>query len=78
MEEMKTSLFREIVDAKLEYPNKTEYNFNVDSELMVEITLNEYRSLVSENARLKTELDFLKGSVKNGEIHGCSCGNELA
>ena len=77
-EEAKKGLAQALVEAKLDYPYQCAHNFNIDAELMVEITLDEYRSLVSDNARLKTELDFLKGRVKNGEIHGCSCGDELA
>lgn len=78
MEEVKKDLLHALVEAKLDYPYNVAHNFNIDGELMIEITLDEYRSLVAENARLKAELDFLKGRVKNGEIHGCSCGNELA
>ena len=77
-EEAKKTLVEALVETKLDYPYKYAHNFNLDEELMVEITLDEYRSLVSDNARLKAELDFLKGRVKNGEIHGCSCGDELA
>ena len=78
MEEAKKTLLETLVETKLDYPYKYAHNFNLDGELMIEITLDEYRSLVSDNARLKAELDFLKGRVKNGEIHGCSCSNELA
>ena len=78
MEEAKKNLMEALVETKLDYPYKYAHNFNLDCELMIEITLDEYRSLVSDNARLKAELDFLKGRVKNGEIHGCSCSNELA
>ena len=78
MEEAKKDLLHALVEAKFDYPYNVAHNFNIDSELMVEVTLDEYRSLVAENARLKAELDFLKGRVKNGEIHGCSCSNELA
>ena len=67
-EEAKKDLAQALVEAKLDYPYQCAHNFNIDAELMVEITLDEYRSLVSDNARLKTELDFLKGRVKNGEI----------
>ena len=77
-EEAKKDLAQALVEAKLDYPYQCVHNFNLDSELMVEITLDEYRSLVADNARLKAELDFLKGRVKNGEIHGCSCSNDLA
>lgn len=68
MEDIKANLFGAITNAKLDYPNKTEYNFNVDGELMVEITLNEYRNLVSDNAKLTAELSFLKGRDSRGEI----------
>ena len=78
MEEAKKTLMEALVETKLDYPYKYAHNFNIDSELMVEITLDEYRTLVAEHARLQAELDFLKGRVKNGEIHGCSCSNELA
>lgn len=78
MEEAKKDLLHALVEAKFDYPYNVPHNFNLDGELMIEITLDEYRSLVSDNAILKTKLDFLKGSVKNGEIHGCSCGDELA
>ena len=67
-EEAKKDLAQALVEAKLDYPYQREHNFNIDSELMVEITLDEYRSLVADNARLKAELDFLKGRVKNGEV----------
>lgn len=68
-EEAKNDLTQALVEAKLDYyPYQCAHNFNLDSELMVEITLDEYRSLVAENARLKAELDFLKGRVKNGEV----------
>lgn len=67
-EEAKKDLAQALVEAKLDYPYQCARNFNIDAELMVEITLDEYRSLVSDNARLKAELDFLKGRVKNGEI----------
>ena len=65
-EEAKKTLLEALVETKLDYPYKYAHNFNIDSELMVEITLDEYRSLVSDNARLKAELSFLKGSAKNG------------
>ena len=78
MEEAKKTLLEALVETKLDYPYKYAHNFNIDSEFMLENTLDQYRSLVAENARLKAELDFLKGRVKNGEIHGCSCSNELA
>lgn len=78
MEEVRKTMLKTLVCEKLDYPYKFAHNFNLDGELMVEITLDEYRTLVSDNARLKAELDFLKGRVKNGEIHGCSCGNDLA
>lgn len=68
-EETKKDLAQALVEAKLEYyPYQCAHNFNIDAELMIEITLDEYRSLVAENARLKAELDFLKGRVKNGEV----------
>ena len=66
MDEAKKNLIEALVETELDYPYKYAHNFNLDSELMVEITLDEYRSLVAENARLKAELDFLKGRVKNG------------
>ena len=66
MEEAKKTLLEALVETKLDYPYKYAHNFNIDSELMVEITLDEYRSLVSDNARLKAELSFMKGSAKNG------------
>ena len=66
MEEAKKNLMEALVETKLDYPYKYAHNFNIDSELMVEITLDEYRSLVAENARLKAELLFSKGSAKNG------------
>ena len=78
MEEARKDLLQALVETKLDYPYKYAHNFNLDGELMIEITLDEYRSLVSDNARLKAELDFLKGRVKNGEIHGFSCGDEFA
>ena len=68
MEEAKKNLIEALVETKLDYPYKYAHNFNLDGELMVEVTLDEYRSLVAENARLKAELDFLKGRVKNGEV----------
>ena len=77
-EEAKKDLTQALVEEKLDFRYQSAHNFNLDGERMVEITLDEYRSLVSDNARLKAELDFLKGRVKNGEIHGCSCSNELA
>ena len=67
-EEAKKYLTQALVDEKLGFPCQSAHNFNLDGELMVEITLDEYRSLVADNARLKAELDFLKGRVKNGEI----------
>lgn len=66
MEEAKKTLLEALVETKLDYPYEYAHNFNLDDELMIEITLSEYRSLVAENARLKTELDFLKGRVKIG------------
>ena len=77
-EEAKKDLTQALVEEKLDFPYQSAHNFNLDGELMIEVTLDEYRSLVADNARLKAELDFLKGRVKNGEIHGCSCSNELA
>ena len=65
-EEAKKDLAQALVEAKLDYPYQCAHNFNIDAELMVEITLDEYRSLVSDNARLKAELLFSKGSAKNG------------
>ena len=65
-EEAKKDLAHALVEAKLDYPYQCVHNFNLDSELMVEITLDEYRTLVAENARLKAELSFSKGSAKNG------------
>ena len=68
-EEAKKDLAQALVEAKLDYyPYQCAHNFNLDSELMVEITLDEYRTLVADNARLKAELDFLKGSDARGEI----------
>ena len=67
-EEAKKDLSQALVEAKLDYPYQCVHNFNIDSELMVEITLDEYRSLVSDNARLKAELSFMKGCAKNGEV----------
>ena len=67
-EEAKKDLAQALVEAKLDYPYQCVHNFNIDSELMVEITLDEYRSLVSDNARLKAELSFMKGCAKNGEV----------
>lgn len=64
MEEAKKNLMEVLVEAKLDYPHEVAKNFNLDSELMVEITLDEYRTLVADNARLKAELDFLKGRAK--------------
>ena len=66
MEEAKKTLLEALVETKLDYPYKFAHNFNLDGELMVEVTLDEYRSLVSDNARLKAELLFSKGSAKNG------------
>ena len=66
MEEAKKDLLQALVETKLDYPYKYAHNFNLDGELMIEITLDEYRSLVADNARLKAELSFLKGSAKNG------------
>ena len=68
MEEAKKTLLEALVETKLDYPYKYAHNFNLDGELMIEITLDEYRSLVADNARLKAELDFLKGSDARGEI----------
>lgn len=68
MEEAKKDLLHALVEAKLDYPYQCAHNFNIDAELMVEITLDEYRSLVSDNARLKAELNFLKGRDSHGEI----------
>ena len=65
-EEAKKDLAQALVEAKLDYPYQCAHNFNIDAELMVEITLDEYRSLVSDNARLKAELSFMKGCAKNG------------
>ena len=65
-EEAKKDLAQALVEAKLDYPYQCAHNFNIDAELMVEITLDEYRSLVSDNARLKAELSFLKECAKNG------------
>ena len=65
-EEAKKDLAQALVEAKLDYPYQCVHNFNIDAELMVEITLDEYRSLVSDNARLKAELSFMKGCAKNG------------
>lgn len=65
-EEAKKDLAQALVEAKLDYPYQCVHNFNLDSELMVEITLDEYRSLVADNARLKAELSFSKGCAKNG------------
>lgn len=65
-EEAKKDLAQALVEAKLDYPYQCAHNFNIDAELMVEITLDEYRSLVSDNARLKAELSFSKGCAKNG------------
>lgn len=67
-EEAKKDLAQALVEAKLDYPYQSAHNFNLDGELMVEITLDEYRSLVADNARLKAELSFLKGCAKNGEV----------
>ena len=64
--EAKKTLLEALVETKLDYPYKFAHNFNLDGELMIEVTLDEYRSLVSENARLKAELLFSKGSAKNG------------
>lgn len=66
MTEAKEKLAAALIESKVEYPYSTAHDFNVDGELMVEITLDEYRSLVAENARLKAELLFSKGSAKNG------------
>ena len=66
MEEAKKTLLEALVETKLDYPYKFAHNFNLDGELMIEVTLDEYRSLVSDNARLKAELSFLKGCAKNG------------
>lgn len=63
-EEAKKDLAQALVEAKLDYPYQCVHNFNLD--LMVEITLDEYRSLVADNARLKAELSFSKGCAKNG------------
>ena len=68
MTEAKEKLAAALIETKVDYPYSTAHDFNVDGELMVEITLDEYRSLVAENARLKAELLFSKGSAKNGEI----------
>ena len=68
MEEAKKNLMETLVETKLDYPYKYAHNFNIDSELMVEITLDEYRTLVAANAKLEAELDFLKGRGKNGAI----------
>lgn len=68
MEEAKKTLLEALVETKLDYPYKYAHNFNLDGELMIEVTLDEYRALVSDNARLKAELSFLKGSAKNGEF----------
>ena len=65
-EEAKKDLTQALVEEKLDFPYQSAHNFNLDGELMVEITLDEYRSLVAENARLKAELLFSKGSAKNG------------
>ena len=66
MTEVKETLAAALIESKLDYPYSTAHDFNVDGELMVEITLDEYRSLVAENARLKAELSFLKECAKNG------------
>ena len=68
MIEAKEKLAAALIESKVDYAYSTAHNFNVDGELMVEITLDEYRSLVADNARLKAELLFSKGSAKNGEI----------
>ena len=68
MTEVKEKLAAALIESKVDYPYSTAHDFNVDGELMVESTLDEYRSLVAENARLKAELLFSKGSAKNGEI----------
>ena len=68
MIEAKEKLAAALIESKVDYPYNTAHDFNVDGELMVEITLDEYRSLVADNARLKAELLFSKGSAKNGEI----------
>ena len=41
MEEAKKNLMEALVETKLDYPYKYAHNFNLDSELMVEITLDE-------------------------------------
>ena len=66
MTEVKEKLAAALIESKVDYSYSTVYDFNVDGELMVEITLDEYRSLVAENARLKAELSFLKECAKNG------------
>ena len=66
MTEVKEKLAAALIESKVGYPYSTAHDFNVDGELMVEITLDEYRSLVAENARLKAELLVSKGSAKNG------------
>ena len=72
-EEAKKDLTQALVEAKLDFSYQSAHNFNLDGELMVEITLDEYRSLVSDNARLKAELLLQnyyshKGCAKNGEV----------
>ena len=66
MTEVKEKLAAALIESKVGYPYSTAHDFNVDGELMVEITLDEFRSLVAENARLKAELSFLRGCAKNG------------
>ena len=65
-EQAKKDLTQALVEEKLDFPYQSAHNFNLDGELMVEITLDEYRSLVAENARLKAELLFSKGSARDG------------
>ena len=66
MTEVKEKLAAALIESKVGYPYSTAHDFNVDGELMVEITLDEYRSLVAENARLKAELSFPKECATNG------------
>ncbi len=51
------NLDSKIHDAKLESYNVNGNNFSIEGELMVTITLNEYRNLISEIATKKMDID---------------------
>lgn len=70
MEEKKNLVEVLLDEKKISY--NLGHNFNIDHELMIEITLDEYRDLVSKCARLTAELKFLKGSGNHEEVPQCS------